>query len=482
MTIFTWGVIALLIAFNGLYVAAEFSAVSVRRSRIRQMAERGSGSARRLLPTLEDAKRLDRYIAACQVGITVSSLVLGAYGQATLGESLMPLFESWGGMQAVAAQSTSAAVVLVGLTTLQMVLGELVPKSLALQHPTRVALATVLPMRWSEKALSWFVDLLNGSGWLVLRLLRVEPRPHRHLHSAEEIKYLVAESREGGYLRPEEQRRLNEALGLTQRTARELMVPRTRVVALDESMGIDRAVRTAIESPYTRFPVYRGSIDRIVGFVHSKDLAAARLGAGDQPVGESGEAEEAEDVVEEGGKPRSVDVDRAEGALEPLVRPILAVHESLSADRVLSLMRRERGVMGVVVDDFGGTSGIITTEDILSEILGEVADEFKQGGSGPERLPDGRVRLPGEMPLYEAPEWVGVAWEGDSDTVGGLVVSRLGRFPDAGDAVEIDGVHIEVEEVAGQAVRKVLARPVGSPDPGPVEPRGPDDSRRGGSP
>ncbi|MDX1568304.1 MAG: hemolysin family protein, partial [Longimicrobiales bacterium] len=280
MTIFTWGVIAVLIAFNGLFVAAEFSAVSVRRSRIRQMAERGNRFARSLLPTLEEAKTLDRYIAACQVGITVSSLVLGAYGQATLGEALVPLFEDWGDMQTVAAQSTSAAVVLVSLTTLQMVLGELVPKSLALQHPTRIALSTVLPMRWAEKVMSWFVDVLNGSGWLVLRLLRVEPKAHRHLHSPEEIKYLVAESQEGGYLRPEEQRRLNEALGLTQRTARELMVPRTRVIAIEESVDIREAVQVAIESPYTRFPVYRDSIDRVVGFVHSKDLAAVWLADG----------------------------------------------------------------------------------------------------------------------------------------------------------------------------------------------------------
>jgi len=432
VTVFTWGVIALLIAFNALYVAAEFSAVSVRRSRIRQMAEEGRGIARRLLPRLEEARRLDRYIAACQVGITISSLVLGAYGQATLGEALIPLFHGWGGMQELAAQSTSAAVVLVGLTTLQMVLGELVPKSLALQNPTRIVLATALPMFWSERALSWFVKLLNGSGWLVLRLLGVEPKPYRHLHSSEEIRYLVAESREGGYLSTEEQRRLNEALGLTRRTARELMVPRTRVVALDEAAEVGAAVETAARSPYTRFPVYRDSIDRIVGFVHAKDLASAWLGADGDPG----------------------------DALEPYVRPILAVHERVSADRVLALMRRERGVMAVVVDDFGGTSGIITTEDVLSEILGEVADEFKHGGRAPEELDDGRIRLPGEMPLYEAAPWIGVLWEGDADTVGGLVVSRLGRIPEQGVHTEIDGVAVEVERVEGQAVRTVLVRPL----------------------
>jgi putative hemolysin len=157
LTLFTWFVIAVLIAFNGLYVAAEFAAVSVRRSRIRQLAEEGDRLARELLPTLEDGQRLDTYIAACQVGITISSLVLGAYGQATLGQALAPAFERWGDMQTVAAQSASTAVVLVGLTTLQMVLGELVPKSVSAPVPHADGAPHRLPMRWSKRLLSWFV-------------------------------------------------------------------------------------------------------------------------------------------------------------------------------------------------------------------------------------------------------------------------------------------------------------------------------------
>lgn len=428
-------VITVLVAFNALYVAAEFAAVSVRRSRIRQMAEEGSKVARALLPTLGEPRLLDRYIAACQVGITASSLILGAYGQASLGVALTPLFESWGNMQTVAAQSTSAAVVLVGLTGFQMILGELVPKSLALQFPTRIALLTVLPMRWSERLLGWFIAVLNGSGWVVLRFLGVEPKAHRHLHSVEEIKFLVAESREGGHLRPEEQRRLNYALGLTQRTARELMVPRTRVVAIDAAVGLAGAVEVASHEPYTRMPVYEGSIDRIVGLVHTKDLAAAALGGPVAP----------------------------EASLQPLVRPILAVHETLSADRVLSLMREEGGVMAIVVDDFGGTAGIVTTEDILVELLGDVADEFKHTDGSPERLPDGRVRLPGDMLLHETRPWVGARWEGSPDTVGGLVMERLGRMPNAGDTLEIEGVGVEVEEVERHRVLSVLASPSGIP-------------------
>ena len=432
MTPLTWGIIALLIACNGLYVAAEFAAVSVRRSRVRQRAEEGNTLARRLLPTLEEGPRLDRYIAACQVGITISSLVLGAYGQATLSESLIPLFERWGRLQEVAAHSASAAVVLVGLTTLQMVLGELVPKSLALQYPTRLAMLTVVPMRWSERLLSWFIAVLNGSGWFVLRLLGVEPKPHRHLHSAEEIRFILAESREGGQLDPEEERRLGHALGLTQRTAKELMVPRTSLVAVDEGEGIEAAIDMAASSPYTRLPVYRETLDRIVGIVHAKDLAAACL----------------------------TEVESDEGpSLEGLVRPILTVHAGLSADRVLALMRERGGVMAVVVDEYGGTAGILTTEDILTELLGEVADEFKHEGGAPERLPDGSVRLPGDMPLYEIPARIDVVWEGKASTVGGLVMEILGRVPHEGDALEIEGVSVEVERVEGRAVRSVLVRP-----------------------
>jgi CBS domain containing-hemolysin-like protein len=285
-------------------------------------------------------------------------------------------------------------------------------------------------MRWSEKLLAWFIVILNGSGWLVLRALGMEPKAHRHLHSSEEIKFLVAESREGGHLKPEEQRRLNHALGLTQRSARELMVPRTRVAAIDESRGFGPAIEAVSKLPYNRLPVYQGSIDHIVGLVRSKDIAAAALAGTGGP----------------------------DAPLAPHIRPILAVHESVSVDRVLSLMREQRGAMAVVVDEFGGTSGIITTEDILTELLGEVGDEFKRAGKAPERLPDGRVRLPGDMLLAAVTPWVGSLWYGDSDTVGGLVMERLGRIPAAGDTLDIDDVAVEVEAVERHAVVSVLVR------------------------
>src|ERR671913_549870 len=228
-----WTIIVLLILLTGLYVAAEFAAVSARRSRLRRLAEDGNGLAARILPVLEDPAALDRYIAVSQIGITLSSLILGAYGQATIAPRVAPLLEGVAGMDAAAAESTAAAAVLVFLTILAVIIGELVPKSLALQDPTRVAIATVIPMQWSLSLFNWSIAFLNGSGMLLMRVMGVPATGHRHVHSPEEIELLIAESRDGGLLEPEEQVRLHRALRLGLRTARQLMVPRERLAIVD---------------------------------------------------------------------------------------------------------------------------------------------------------------------------------------------------------------------------------------------------------
>jgi putative hemolysin len=430
MSPFTWVVIAALTALTALYVGAEFAAVSVRRSRIRQMAEEGNTLARSLIPFLDDPQKLDRYIAACQIGITLSTLVLGAYGQATLARWFGPLFQHWTGMQQVAAQSTAAAIVLVALTAFNVILGELVPKSLALTFPNQVALYTVLPMRWSLWLYSWFIGVLNGSGILILRLLGAPQTGHRHIHSPEEIELLIAESRDGGLLEPEESRRLHRALKLGVRPVRQLMVPRTHVAAVEVSMPVEEVLRRVGDSPYTRLPVYRGSIDQVVGLLHTKDLYLRHL--------------------ENGGFT----------SIEQVMRPILTVPETLTADRLLDMMRERRAHQAVVLDEYGGLAGLVTLEDVLGEVLGEVADEFKGGQPEPEELPDGRVRLPGLMRLDEAEPRIGILWHGDADTVGGHVMNVLGRIPEPGERVTIDGVEVEVERVAGHAVTSLLARPL----------------------
>jgi CBS domain containing-hemolysin-like protein len=281
--VLAWLLILAMIAVNALYVAAEFAAVSVRHSRVRGLAEDGNYLARRLLPRIENSNSLDRYVACSQVGITLSSLVLGAVGQGSLTLQLAPLLEAWFAAPRAAAFSTAAVVVLLGLTAAQMVLGELAPKSLALQFPTQTALATVLPMIWSLWAFSWFIKVLNGSGSLILRLLGVRGGGHRHIHSPDEIELLIVESRNGGLLEPEEQYRLHQALRLSQRPASQLMVARLHMVTIDAEAPQNLVLQRVTESPYSRFPVVRGSKDNVLGVLYIKDVIANYIEHGRLP-------------------------------------------------------------------------------------------------------------------------------------------------------------------------------------------------------
>src|SRR6187399_405910 len=312
-------VIAALLLVNALYVAAEFAAVSVRRSRLHQLAEDGNSFAAWLLPIVESPAALDRYIAACQIGITISSLVLGAYAQATLAVWLAPYLEALGGLQEVVAQSTSTIVVLLVLTVAQVVFAELVPKSLALQYPTQTALYTLVPMVASQWVYRPFIKWLNGSGLLILRLLGARHQAHRHIHSPDEIELLIAESRDGGLLEPDEHRRLQRALRLNLKQAKQLMVPRPEISAIDINTPLSDVIRLVAQSPYSRLPVYRDSIDNIVGMLHTKDLVRWLVS----------------------GTPRDT--------LDSIIRPIASVHESVTADRVLRYLRERRTHQALVV-------------------------------------------------------------------------------------------------------------------------------------
>lgn len=422
-------VILTLIAVNALYVAAEFAAVSVRRSRIRQLADDGNLLARRLLPVLQDAAALDRYVAACQIGITLSSLVLGAYGQTNLARILTPLFAQWGGLQTAAAQSTAAVVVLIGLTILQVIFGELIPKSLALQYPSRTALFTVVPMRWSLALFSWSIAVLNGSGIVVLKWLRVPYGGHRHIHSPEEISLLIAESRDGGLLEEDEHQRLREALQLTTRTARALMIPRRQLMVVDIDTPLDEVLRLVGEGPFSRVPVYRGSPENIVGVIHAKELLLRAFAPGG--------------VV----------------SLAEVVRPAVLVPENITVDRLLVTLRERRSHLAIVIDEYGGLEGLVTLDDILGELLGDVGDEFRAHQPEPEALPDGRVRLPGRLNVDDLAPWTTVPWDGEATTVGGLVTERLGHIPVVGEQITVDGVLIEVERMERHAVASVLVTP-----------------------
>jgi CBS domain containing-hemolysin-like protein len=423
----TFAIVLLLVSVNALYVAAEFAAVSVRRSRIQQAAEDGDRLARQLLPVLEDPHRLDRYIACCQIGITLSSLILGAYGQVALQPVLAPLFERFGGMAEVGAASAAATTVLLVLTAFQVVLGELFPKSLALQFPTAVARYTVIPMRWSLRLLTWFIAVLNGSGNAILRSFGVRPSGHRHIHQPDEIDYLISESRKGGILDADEHLRLRRALQLGVRRVEEIMIPRVHIQAVAARTSFAELARIAAASHHTRLPVFDGSLDRITGLLHLRDLAARAL--------------------------------EGRTDLEDLVRPIAVIPASASVDQALARLREAKRYMAVVVDEHGGTAGLLTMSDVLDEIFGGLASEFDDDEPVPERLADGRVRLPGSMRLEEAESWVGAVWEGDAYTVGGLVLEKLGHLPEPGETVIIEGIPVQVERVE-RAVESVLAGPL----------------------
>jgi CBS domain containing-hemolysin-like protein len=344
-----WFVIAALIFANALYVAAEFAAVGTRRNQIRLLVQDGDRRAAWVLPIMEHTPSLDRYVAACQIGITFSSLVLGAFSQATLARDLKPLLSGLGGLSEVGAASVAALVVLIVLTSLQVVLGELLPKSLALQFPTRSLLLTIPPMRASLRLLSWAIWLLNGSGSLVLRLLRVPRIAHRHIHSPEEIDLLIAESRDGGLLEPDEQRRLHRALRLSMCPVSRVMVPQEEVMALDAASSFPEIVAAITDSPYTRLPVYQGDSGTIIGVLRTKDVALAAITRG------------------------------REARLEDVLQPVITVPGTTRADELLTILRERHSQQAVVLDENGRTAGLVTVEDVLAEVFGEVSDEFKGG-------------------------------------------------------------------------------------------------------
>jgi CBS domain containing-hemolysin-like protein len=420
-------VVSALIVVNAVYVAAEFAAVSVRRSRVRGLAANGNLLAKWLLPLLESPVTLDRYIAACQIGITISSLALGAYAQRTFAVWLAPLLTSLGSIQQATAETTSTVVVLLILAAVQVIFAELVPKSLALQYPTPSALYTLpamLPSLWIYRP---FITWLNGSGHVLLRFVGAPQQTHRHIHSPDEIELLFAESRDGGLLEPDEHQRLRRALRLSLRQAKQLMVPRPRMAALDITTPLNEVVSIVAMSPYSRLPVYKGSIDNIVGMLHTRDLVRWFVGNG------------------------------TDATLDTIIRPITSVHETVTADRVLRHLRERRTHQALVVDESGGTSGLLTLEDVLSELVGDVGDEFKAGDPQAETLPDGRVRVPGSMAVDDAAALLRAEWDTDAMTVGGMVTAVLGHLPVSGEAVNIGAYTFTVERVAERAVESVIA-------------------------
>jgi len=331
------------------------------------MSEGGNSFASRLLPIINNSRKLDQYVSTCQIGITIASLVLGAYGQAKIALYLAPIFQTWGGLQEMAAHSTSVAIVLISLSVLQMFFGEFIPKTLALRYANKLAVYTVIPLLWSQIVFSWFIKLLNGSSIIVLKLLRVPLDRHKHIHSPEEIELLIDQSRDGGLLQPDEHQRLHQALKMSTRSARHLIIPRPHMSAINIDIPLEEVLEKVVKSPYTRLPAYRGTIDNITGLLHVKNIVAKKLEKGDINI------------------------------LEELLTPVLFIPENMKASRVMKILQEEHSKMAIVVDEYGGVAGLITLEDIMAEVLGDISDEFKDKQLKLEKLSDRTFRLDGTV-------------------------------------------------------------------------------------
>ena len=397
--IITLLLILVMVGFNALYVAAEFATVGSRRSRVQETAEGGSGPAIGLLRVLQDPAKLDNYVAACQVGITLSSLVAGAYGQA----QITPLLEEWfPGL----GRGLAIAIVLLSVTALQVVLGELLPKTIALRYPERLAMATLKPLQFSQWILRPLVIVFNGSAFWLMRKLGLHiDHSHSHVHSPEELVGLYRASEAGGLIDSSEREMLAGAIAVSARSVREIMTPRRRLVMVDKSTPIDQALSELSTSPYSRFPVTDGA-EEIVGVVTLRDLFSAN---------EASLAGTVADVASEA----------------------MVVGEFFEVTPLLNTFSSEGVHVAVVVNEFGTISGMVTREDAIEEILGEFNDEFDVEPD-PITILGQRVSVRGDVLLEVINDRFGFAIpDDDVETVGGYVWHHLGRLPVVGDTIPL---------------------------------------------
>ena len=422
------GVIALLILFNGLFVAAEFSVVGASRTRIAQRAEEGSAVAQRVLEILQNADLQNRYLATAQVGITVASLGLGMYGEHAVADWLIGPLESLGVFAIPLAHTISAVVSIGFLTYLHVVIGEMIPKSIALQSADQMVLRLERPMGLMDKIFRPIVVVLNGLGNGVVKLLGIQPASESaHLMSPDELEMIVEESYKGGLIQADEQLFIENILDLSERSVGHVMTPRTRITGIPITASEKSVLTRACEARFTRLPVYDGNLDQIVGILHLKDLARQQM-----------HPDEAFD-------------------LRGLARPAIFVPESLSLEDLLRRFRRENIQMAVVFDEYGGTAGLVTIEDLVEEVVGEILDEFDQEIAPMKQIRPGVIRVRGDLLLDELNQHYDLHLaHPDADTVGGLLMTLLGRVLRPGDEVVHGGARFKVETVKGLAVQTVI--------------------------
>jgi CBS domain containing-hemolysin-like protein len=422
-------IISILILLNGFFVAAEFAIVGAPHTRIAQRADEGSTVARHVLDILQDTDRQNRYLATAQVGITIASLGLGMYGEHAIADWLVVPLESLGRLASPAAHSIAAVLSIGLLTYLHVVIGEMIPKSIALQSAETTVLRLERPMTIMDKIFLPVVVVLNGIGNGIMKLIGIPPaEPHARLMSPEELEMIVEESYVGGLIQADEQLFIENIFDLSERTVGQVMTPRTRIVGLPVSADEKMVLTRACEARFTRLPIFEDGLDQIIGVLHIKDLARQQI------------------HPQEGFN------------LRKIARQTVFVPESLSLEDMLTRFRRERFQMAVVMDEFGGTAGLVTIEDVVEEVVGEILDEFDQEIAPIHRIRPGRLRVRGDLLLDELNQHYRLNLEHpDADTVGGLLMASLGRVLNPGDAFTTQsGVHLEVETVKGLAVQTVL--------------------------
>lgn len=427
-------IIVMLILATSLFVAGEFAIVSVSHSQIKELSEEGHPIARVLWPLLSKSQNFDRYIAACQVGITIASLVLGAYGQDKLTQWLQPWVHGLTWLPAAWADHLLGPVILIFLTVLSMLLGELVPKALALQFPVRTALWTCFPMVAALWLLRLPIAVLNGSGNALLRLMGFQAEEHRHVHSPEEIQLLLSEGEHAGLLGSSERERMQKALEISDWTVRDLMVPRPYLQMLDLKASMHANLKKIARSNFSTLLVYKRKPDQIDGYIRCQEVLRYLL------------------------------IHDSLKNFDSFIHPVLVIPRNLSIQRALDKFREHRTRLAVVVDDYGGVAGLLSLQDILAELVGAVGDEFSHARSYYRVLSDGRLRVSGQMRLEQLKEVSGIDWPSEfSSTVGGYLVARLDRLPHRGQRLNLDGVSVLVEKVSSRAILSILIDPPKEP-------------------
>ncbi len=409
-----------LVAANGFFVATEFALVSVRRSRIDALVSEGN---RRAVPVLSAIKDLDGYIAATQLGITISSIGLGWIGEPALAKLLDPVLESIvpHSLAVISTHTISFIIAFAIVTFLHVVFGELAPKSYALQYPEKTSMAVAVPTTIFLKIFKPIIYSMNATGQFFLRLIGVQPAAeHSLVYSEEELRLIVAASRRGGELADVEEEIIRRAFVFHDYAADEIMVPRTEILAIPVDANIDEVQDVLSSGKFGRYPVYDQTIDDIVGIVYVKDLFPILTGR--------------------------VNVD--EFNIRALVRPALPVPTTIPIDTLLNVMKRERTHVAILVDEYGGTAGMVTLEDIVERLLGDIPDEFESPESQTQVQPDGSRLVSGLTLLSDVNEELGLHLEAeDNNTIGGYVFSKIGHLPETGDSVNIGPYIIRVEEL-----------------------------------